>query len=290
MTHASPTPQAPTGHAALPYLFLAGSLTVQYVGAAGAKSLFALTGSDGATTLRVGFSALVLALVFRPWRHVPKGLDLRAIAIYGLTLGAMNLCVYRSIALIPIGIAVAIEVCGPLAVALAGCRRARDLIWVVLAATGLVLLLPIHGSDQPLSLTGIAYAFGAAFFWSMYIVFGKRASRLPARQTLSWGMMMAAAVTVPFGIANAGPALLEPHILLIGLGVAMMSSILPYSLEMLALRRLDGNVFSLIVSSSPAVAALFGFALLNEALTPLQCIAIACVIGASAGNTLTAKR
>lgn len=272
--------------AALPLLILLASLLSQYVGAASAKSLFPLVGAEGVTGLRVGLSALMLLAILRPWRSLPGRRDLRNLLVYGATLGAMNLSIYRAMELIPIGIAIAIEVTGPLAVALLGSRRLKDFLWIACAAVGLVLLLPLHEASGALNPVGVAYAAAAAFCWALYIVFGKRASSLPGGQAVAWGMLVATSFTVPLGIAHAGAGLLVPAVLLTGFAVAVLSSMVPYLLEMMALRRLPSHVFGLAVSASPAVAALIGFLMLGERLSAVQWAAIACIMFASAGSSL----
>ncbi len=281
-----PTTAGRTEPAALPLLLLLASLLSQYVGAASAKSLFPLVGAEGVTALRVGLSALMLAAILRPWRSRPGRGDLRNLLVYGTTLGAMNLSIYRAMELIPIGIAIAIEVTGPLAVALLGSRRLKDFLWIACAAAGLALLLPLQQAATALDPVGVAYAAVAALCWALYIVFGKRASSLPGGQAVAWGMLVAASFTVPLGIAHAGGGLLVPSVLAVGFAVAALSSMLPYTLEMMALRRLPGPVFGLAVSASPAVAALIGFLMLGERLSWVQWAAIACIMCASAGSAL----
>jgi inner membrane transporter RhtA len=274
-----------------PGLAVLGAMVSQYIGAAIAKHLFPLVGSEGVTALRVGLSALVLVLAFRPWRAALTRRGALDIVLYGFMLGCMNLLIYRAFNLIPIGIAVAIEVTGPLAVVVASSRRWRDLGWVACAALGLALLLPLptgaDASRPALDPAGVAYALGAAFCWAMYIVFGKRASKLEGGQAVAWGMLAAALFTVPVGAAHAGAALLQPATLLGGLAVALLSSALPYTLEMMALRRLPRRVFGILVSSAPAVGALAGFLVLGEQLVPRQWLAILLVMAASAGSAAT---
>jgi inner membrane transporter RhtA len=279
-------PVRETESATLPLLFLLASLLSQYIGAASAKSLFPLVGAEGVTALRVGLSAVLLTAMWRPWRSRLSRHDLRNLLIYGVTLGAMNLSIYRAMELIPIGIAIAIEVTGPLAVALLGSRRLRDFLWIASAAAGLAMLMPLEGVGASLDPLGVAYAAGAALCWALYIVFGKRASSLPGGQAVAWGMLVASTFTVPLGIVHAGVALLAPGVLLVGLAVAVLSSAAPYSLEMLALRRLPSHVFGLVVSASPAVASLIGLVMLGERLSWVQWTAIACIMCASAGAVL----
>jgi inner membrane transporter RhtA len=277
-----------TGRGALPLVALAASLISQNLGAAIAKSLFPVVGVEGMTALRIGLSALLLLAFWRPWRTPVARRDLGNLVIYGAMLGGMNLCIYHAFGRIPIGIATAIETTGPLAVVLAASRRALDAAWVALALAGLALLLPL-ASDRPLDPVGLLFAFGAALSWALYIVFGKRVSTLASGQAVSLGMLVAALFAVPIGIAHAGSAMLVPTTLLAGLGVAVLSSAVPYSLEMAALRRMPRHVFGILVSATPAVGAACGALVLGERLGALQWLAIACIIGASAGGAATSR-
>jgi inner membrane transporter RhtA len=275
------------GHAAFaPALVLAG-LVIQNLGAAWAKHLFPLVGAEGVTALRVGLSSCLLLLAMRPWRRPLGARDGANLAIYGAMLGCMNLLIYRAFNLIPIGVAVAIEVTGPLVLVLLHSRRAADFAWVGCAAAGLALLLPWR-PEASLAPAGVAYAAGAAFCWAMYIVFGKRVSTLPGGQAVAWGMLAAAVLTVPIGVAHAGAALLAPEVLLGGLLVGVLSSALPYTLEMIALRRLPRRMFGVLVSAGPAVGALAGWAVLGERLVPTQWLALLLVTAALAGSAATA--
>lgn len=273
----------------VPVLAIAAAMVSQYAGAAFAKQLFPQVGAEGVVALRVGLSALLLAAFSRPWRALPSRADLPDILLYGLTLGCMNLLIYRAFARIPIGVAVSIEVMGPLAVVLLSSRRARDFAWVACAALGLWLLLPLPSSAAALDPAGVAYAAGAAFCWALYIVFGKRASRSQGASAVAWGMLVASAFIVPFGAAYAGSALLSPFALAAGLAVAVLSSAAPYTLEMVALRRLRRRVFGILVSASPAVAALAGFAVLGERLAWAQWLGIGLVIVACAATAASAQ-
>ena len=273
----------------IPVLAVLGSVTALSVGTSFAKQLFPLIGAQGTSALRVGFSALVLLAVFRPWRWTTTRADAGAILRYGITLGVMNLLFYMALRTIPFGIAVAIEFCGPLAVAMWSSRRPIDFVWVGCAVVGLLLLLPL-GHGAPLDPVGVMFALGAAACWAMYIIFGKRAGHLHAGHTVSLGLCAAALVVVPVGIAHAGTALLDPKILLFGLGVAIVSSAIPMSLEMMALKRLPKETFGILISMEPAVAALLAMGLLAEHLTPLQWAAIGCTVVASVGSTVTARR
>jgi inner membrane transporter RhtA len=277
-------------NAALPALAIAAAMVSTYAGAAFAKHLFPLVGAEGVVALRVGLSALLLAGFARPWRALPSRADIPNLLLYGLTLGCMNLLIYRAFARIPIGVAVSIEVMGPLALVLLSSRRARDFVWVACAGFGLWLLLPLRGTASALDPVGVAYAAGAAFCWAMYIVFGKRASQSQGSGTVAWGMLAASVFIVPIGAAYAGSALLSPLVLAAGLAVAVLSSAAPYTLEMIALRKLPRRVFGILVSSSPAVAALAGFVVLGERLATGQWLGIGLVILACGATAASAER
>ena len=279
-------------HAALiPMLAILGAVTALGLGTSWAKhSLFPVVGAQGTTAVRVGFSALLLLLFWRPWRWALSGADARTVALYGAALGAMNLCFYMSLRTIPFGIAVAIEFAGPLAVALFSSRRPLDFLWVLLAAAGLALLLPLGHDVSTLDPAGVLFALAAAVFWATYIIFGKRASHLHAGHSVSLGLFVAALVVVPVGVAHAGGALLSPVILATGLGVALISSAIPISLEMVALKRLSPQAFGIMASMEPAVAALLALALLGEYLSAMQWLAIALIVAASVGSSVTAQR
>lgn len=273
-----------------PGLAILASMVSVNAGAAWAKGLFPLVGSQGVTAVRVGLAALIMLALVRPWRSLPGRRDALNLLVYGLMLGCMNLLIYGAFARIPIGIAVAIEVVGPLAVVVLSSRRARDFGWVLLAAVGLWLLAPVLDGVAPLDPAGVAYALGAAFCWAMYIVFGKRVSHLNGGQAVAWGMLAAALFTVPVGAAHAGAGLLLPAVLAGGLAVAVLSSALPYSLEMAALARLPQRVFGILVSAGPAFAALAGWVVLGERLTGTQWLAIVLVVLACGGAAATAGK
>ena len=273
---------------ALPLVALFASLVSQSLGAAVAKSLFPVVGVEGMTALRIGLSAVLLLAFWRPWRAPIARRDLGNLVVYGAMLGGMNLCIYHAFGRIPIGIATAIETTGPLVVVLAASRRLLDVAWVALALAGLALLLPLH-ADQALDPVGLLFAFGAAASWALYIVFGKRVSTLVPGQAVSLGMLVAALFAVPIGVSHAGAAMLVPTTLLAGLGVALLSSAVPYSLEMAALRRMPRHVFGILVSATPAVGAACGALVLGERLSAPQWLAIACIIGASAGGAATGR-
>jgi len=274
-----------------PFLAVLGSVTALGIGTSWAKHwLFPVVGAQGTTAVRVGFSALLVLLLWRPWRWHLSRADARAIVLYGAALGGMNLMFYMSLRTLPFGLAVAIEFSGPLAVAIWSSRRAVDFVWVALAMAGLGMLLPLGLNGSTLDPVGVLYALGAAVFWALYIVFGKRAGHLHAGHTVSLGLLVAALVVVPVGVVHAGAALLSPTVLLIGVAVAAVSSAIPISLEMMALKRLPKEAFGIMISMEPAVAAVLALMLLGEHLSALQWLAIGCIVAASMGSAATAAR
>jgi inner membrane transporter RhtA len=262
-------------------LVLAAVSSVQF-GAALAKSLFDEVGPGGTVFLRVLFAAVVLVAVWRPTAGGRSGSDWRLIALFGLSLGAMNLAFYEALERIPLGIAVTFEFVGPLGVAIASSRRALDLVWVVLAAAGILLLSEFGGAD--LDGLGVALALVAGSFWAAYILLSARVGRsFPGGSGLALAMAVAAAMLVPVGVADAGDGLLVPGTLAVGAAVAMLSSAIPYTLEMEALRRMPVGVFGVMMSLEPAVAALAGLIVLGEGLAIRELLAILLVVAASAG-------
>lgn len=266
-------------------LVLLGIVSVQ-LGSALAKHLFGAVGSFGTVALRLFFAALVLMLLWRPSLRLSR----RAWTVvlgYGVTLGAMNVCFYLALARIPLGIAVTIEFLGPLAVALAGSRRWLDAFWAVLAAGGVVLLMEGRGD---LDLVGFLFALAAGTCWGLYILVGAALGRHTTRgHGLALGMTVAASIAVPVGVVHAGTALIQPWVLAAGLGVALLSSVIPYSLDLEALRRIPPRVFGILMSLEPAMAALIGLVVLRESLSWSQWIAVLCVVAASAGATRGAR-
>ncbi len=273
----------------LPLLAVLGSVTALGIGTSFAKQLFPLVGALGTTALRVGLSALLLLALWRPWRWPLSRADALAVLRYGVALGFMNLLFYMALRTIPFGLAVAIEFSGPLAVALFSSRRSVDFLWLALAMAGLAVLLPWRAGADHLDVEGVAYALAAAVCWGAYIVFGKRLGHLRAGQSVALGLGVAALAVLPFGIWQAGAALLSPGILLAGLGVAAVSSAIPISLEMVALKRLPRQAFGVMTSMEPAVAALLGLLILDEHLTQVQWLAIVLVMLAAAGSAMTAR-
>lgn len=275
---ATPTPLV----AVLPLLLSMVSLCV---GTSFAKTLFPVAGPAGTTALRIGLAALVMIVVQRPWRWRMDRAQLRAIAGYGVVLACMNLAFYAAVARLPLGIAIAIEFLGPLGVALAGSRRPLDIAWALLAAGGVAALV-LPGAAGQVSLVGVAWALLAALFWALYILAGARAvAVVPQHRIVCAGLCVASLIAVPAGIATAGAALIRPEILASGAVIALLCSALPYSLEILSLKRLTPAVFGILVSMEPAIGALAAFAILDERLTGWQLLGMAGVTAASVGST-----
>ncbi|HKR77272.1 MAG TPA: EamA family transporter [Rhodanobacter sp.] len=265
------------------------SMASYQLGAALAKQLFPAIGAQGATACRLGLGAVILLLVRRPWRSWRRGRNLRALWGYGLSIGAMNLVFYMSLRTIPLGIAVALEFTGPLTLALFGSRRLLDFVWIALVVAGLLLLLPLRGQAHALDPVGVLYALAAGMGWACYIVLGQRAGSSHGGDAVTWGTSIAALLAIPVGVVHAGSALFSPALLPFALGVALLSSALPYSLEMVALTRLPTRSFGTLLSLEPAFAALAGVALLGEHLSLLQWLAIAAIIVAAAGTALSVR-
>jgi inner membrane transporter RhtA len=259
-------------------------------GAALAKQLFPLVGAQGTTAMRLGLGTLILWLLRRPWRRLAGREGWASLWGYGLTLGLMNLCFYMALRTIPLGIAVALEFVGPLAIALFASRRTLDFIWVGVVVAGLGLLLPWRAQTQALDFVGVSYAMGAAAGWAAYILLGRRAGAVFGGDTVALGTAIGALVAVPVGVTHAGEALFSRAVLPYALGVAVLSSALPYSLEMYALTRLPARTVSILMCIEPALGALLGLALLDEHLNALQWLAIAAVIAASIGTMLGVRK
>ena len=258
-------------------------------GASLAKSLFPLVGAPGVTALRIVLGTLILVVVFKPWRLRFKKEQRLPLLFYGLALGGMNYMFYLSIQTIPLGIAVALEFTGPLAVALFSSRRPVDFIWVVLAVLGLWFLLPLGQSVSQIDLTGAALALGAGACWAVYILTGQRAGEEHGPATVALGSLIAAVIFVPIGMAQATDSIWQWSILPVGLAVAILSTALPYSLEMIALTRLPTRIFGTLMSMEPALAAISGMIFLGETLTLVQTLALCSIIAASMGSTLTMR-
>jgi inner membrane transporter RhtA len=260
------------------------AITSLQFGAALAGTIFDETGPAGTALLRALFAALILVAIWRPRPSAHSASELRLVAVFGLVLGAMNLCIYESFSRIPLGIAVTIEFAGPLGIAVALSRRRLDLAWAALAALGIVLLAD-PGSGA-VDFLGVVFALVAAACWAIYILVAQAAGRVfTGGRGVALAMSVALLVPLVPGIAEAGSELLKPQWLAIGCAVALMSSVLPYSLETEALRRLPANVFGVLMSVEPGVAALAGFAVLGQDLRARDVVAIGLVVAASIGVT-----
>ncbi len=274
----------------LPIVVLLVAMTSIQSGASLAKTLFPLVGAPGVTALRLALGTLILVVIFKPWRLRFKAEQRLPLLAYGLALGGMNYLFYLSIQTIPLGVAVALEFTGPLAVALFSSRRAIDFLWVILAVMGLWFLLPLGQSISAVDLTGAAFALGAGACWAVYILSGQKAGADHGPATVALGSLIAAVIFVPLGAWEAGSALWHWSLLPLGLGVAILSTALPYSLEMIALTRLPTRTFGTLMSMEPALAALSGMLFLGEHLTLVQWLALLSIIAASAGSTLTLRK
>lgn len=262
-------------------LVLSGVVSIQF-GAALAATLFDDLGASGTSALRLGFAGLVMLLVVRPSVRDRTPEALRLAVVFGLCLGAMNFTFYEALDRIPLGVAVTIEFAGPLGVAVLTSRRRLDLAWAALAAVGILLLADPGGGS--LDAVGVAFALAAAFFWGAYILLAQAAGRhFEGSQGVALAMAVAALVPLGPGIGQAGADLLEPGLLAAGAGVALLSSVVPYTLETEALRRLPANVFGVLMSLEPAVAAVAGFLVLSQDLGVRELLAIGCVVTASVG-------
>lgn len=259
-------------------------------GASLAKELFPLIGPQGTTTLRLLFGSVIMLLLLRPWRARFDAGSLRTVLMYGVSLGCMNLMFYMSLQTVPLGIAVALEFTGPLAVAIYSSRRAIDFLWIGLAVLGLILLIPMRDTQKGIDLIGAGYALAAGAFWALYIIYGQKAGQDNGVQTAALGVIIAALFVAPVGIIHAGATLLNPALIPIAIGVAILSTALPYSLEMIALTRIPARTFGTLMSIEPAFGALSGLLFLHEVLSLTQWLAIASIIAASIGATLTLRK
>jgi inner membrane transporter RhtA len=284
----------PSRSSLTPVLLAIGALAIAMAsyqcGAAVAKHLFSQVGAQGATAFRLGLGALMMLAVRRPWRTARRSANWRALWGYGLSMGAMNMVFYMALRTIPLGIAVALEFTGPLAIALFASRQLLDFAWIALAVIGLFLLLPLHGHAHALDPIGVLYALAAGLGWALYILFGQKAGMAFGADAVTLGIAIGALLAVPVGFAHVGTALFSMALLPLGLGVAVLSSVLPYSLEMIALTRLDARTFSVLLSLEPAIAALAGMVFLGERLGTLQWLAIASIVAASAGAAFGARQ
>lgn len=282
-------PAASSRSPIIPVGLVLAALVSQEVGASVAVLLFPQAGAAGMVMLRLVFSALVLLLIARPRIRGMSRRDWGRVVLYGAALALMNISFYQAIARIDLGAAVTIEVLGPLVLSVVVARRASAWLWAVLAFTGVAVLG--WGGFERLDPVGVLFALGAAACWAGFILASARVgTTFPGLQGLALGMSVGAVISLPLGIADAGAALLQPHILGLGLAVALLSSAIPYGLELTALRRMSASAFSVLMSTAPAIATAAGAVLLGQLIGPLQALGIALVIVASMGAVLAAGR
>ena len=258
-------------------------------GAAIAKGLFPEIGAAATASLRIGLSAVILLVAFRPKLSELNAKQWKYVILYGLSLGAMNMIFYFAIERIPIGLGVTLEFVGPLVLAIFSSKKAVDFIWVILAAVGIALIAP--WTDKGLDLIGVLLALLAGAFWAAYILLGGRISKImKGGEAVAVGMLFATILILPFGFAGGGLNHLNPKLLALGAALALLSSAIPFTLEITALKQLPPRTFSILMSLEPAMASLAAFVFLQEYLTVVECAAVACVVIASAGSSLTAKK
>ncbi|MFC5242298.1 EamA family transporter [Streptomyces atrovirens] len=285
--HVSAPAGAPRGRGSLgPVgLVLAGGISVQFGGAL-AVTLMPRAGALGVVTLRLLVAALVLMVLCRPKLRGHSRADWGTVIVFGVAMAAMNGLFYQSVARIPLGPAVTLEVLGPLTLSVLASRRAVNLVWAALALAGVFLLG--GGGFSSLDPLGVVFALGAGAMWAAYIVFSARTGRrFPQADGLALAMAVAAVLFLPLGLVESGTKLLDPTVLGLGAAVAVLSSVLPYTLELLALRRLPASTFAILMSLEPALAAAAGFLILDQALSATEAAAIALVIAASMGAVRT---
>ena len=297
---AATSPATPMKRRALPgpaILLVLGSCSSLQAGAALAMRLFPILGASGATLLRVGLAAIVLLAVTRPrvggWRRR----QWQAVLLYGVSIAGTNAFFYAALARLPLGMAVTIQFLGPLTLSAALSRRMRDLGWVLLAVTGVAILgltashgTTAGGSSGPLSLAGVAFALASGAFWATYIITGARVSAaVPGRGGLAVAMSAGALVLLPFGALDAARIVQSPHLIPVAFGMAMLASVVPYSLELAAMRRAPKRVFGILLSLEPAVATMAGWLLLGQQASAVALAALVIVVAASTGSALGSR-
>lgn len=270
-------------------LALVGSILSLCIGTSFAKTLFADLGPQGTTSYRLLFSAILLWLLWRPWRFTFSRHYLLPLLYCGVSLGLLNFLFYMALQTIPLGIALAIEFCGPLGLALFSSRRKNDFIWIGLVVLGLFFIIPFE-VEQRLDPIGVMYAILAAIFWGSYIITGQKIRFIHPGQASTLGVTIAALVVLPFALLNPSNALWQPNLFPLGLLVGVLSSAIPYSLEMISLRSLDRKSFGVLLSLEPAFGTIAAAIILQEFLSVQQMVAIACIMMASIGCTLSAQR
>ena len=258
-------------------------------GAAIAKGLFPEIGAAATASLRIGLSAAILLIAFRPNLFKLNSKQWKYVILYGASLGMMNMVFYLAIARIPVGLGVTLEFVGPLILAIFGSRRIIDFIWVALSIIGIALIAP--WTSNGLAISGVLLALLAGVFWATYIILGGRISKImKGGEAVSLGMLVATIIILPFGFLSGGLSHLSSKLLGLGAALALLSSAIPFTLEIGALKQLPARTFSILMSLEPAMASLAAFAFLQEYLSVTECIAVACVVVASAGSSFTAKR
>ncbi|SED62652.1 DMT family transporter [Rhodobacter sp. 24-YEA-8] len=269
--------------AVLPYLALVAAFVMLPLGTAFSKQLFPLVGAAGTAFYRVGFAAFILLLLWRPWRRAWSRQELLSMVAYGGALSGMTLCFFMALRTLPLGITLAIELLGPLAMSALYARSLRNLLSVCLALGGVGLLLPIRQDINSLDPIGVGFALAAGAFWALYIICGARAAQVHPGHAVSLGLCFAALIIAPFGISSAGVSLLMPSSILLGLVAAAISAVIPYSLEMVALRSIPKPVFGVLLAAEPAMGSLIGALWLLEALSLSQITAIVLIVLAGIG-------
>lgn len=272
----------------LPTLASFSSLISLQIGAAFAKTLFPLVGPEGVAALRIGIAAALLGSIFRPWRLTVSRALWPSLLLYGVMIGAMNLLIYRAFLYLPVGIAISIQVIGPLGAALLASRRRIDLLWIAFATMGL-MIIGFGKASGPLDPRGLAFVSAAALCWGIYVTIGGKVAKLGARAVAS-GMAIASAFVVPVGLFHAGTALFETRVLAVGLAVATMSSAVPFLLDIYAMKNLPRSVFGVLMSASPAASAIAGWMILDERLSATQCGGIGAITVACIGATVVSAR
>lgn len=268
-----------------PLLLLSGIASVQ-VGNAWADTLFHQVGAGGAALLRLAWAMVILMLLYRPVLLGRSREEWLSAGVLGLVLACMNLTFYHAIARLPLGIAVTVEFIGPLAVAVAHSRRRRDLLWVLLAAFGILSLA--HGGTHHLSALGLILAAGAGCFWGLYILVQARVGRAFSDGSgLALAMLVATVLVIPDGLIEGGSALIHPRVLAVALAVGLLSSVIPYSIELKVLRRMSPGVFGVLMSMEPVAAAMAAAVLLGQGLSTRELLGMALVTSASVGASLT---
>jgi inner membrane transporter RhtA len=259
-------------------------------GAAFTKGLFPSLGALGAATVRLFFGTAFLWAIWRPWRGALTRRQGLHILAYGASLGGMSLFFYLALARLPLGLTLSLEMTGPLTLALISSRRLLDIVWIAVATTGLLLLLPHSESVQALDSHGVLFAVLAGTCWALYIVAGQKAgSSLPQGRAIALSMAVSTLMVAPFGLLHAGTALFDRSILPIALLAGLFSTAIPYSLDLFAMSRIPARLFGLLMSLAPVVGALVGFFMLDERLTPLQWSAILCIVAATGGSSLSER-